>query len=258
MARAAARAGAAEPALQRRRPRTSGSSPTATAARRRGRRRGRPAANVVDPAWAAVDWTLGARGTHGALLVARSSPSSPASSPGTRCRSTRRSTSSTSASLPTSRRSRSASSASPASPARSGSATSPTGSGASGSGRSSASGYRHLLRVLLLMREHPTPALLYAMVARTGPARLRPRVGLRRHPRRALPGQALRHDLRHPQPRGGAGAASALGHRRPLRPHRQLRARVLARHRLQLVSMVCIWLAAPRKVRAVAGRILTR
>ena len=52
----------------------------------------------------------------------------------------------------------------------------------------------------------------------------------------------------------GGGAARPLGDRRAARRHRQLRPRLLARHRRRRLSAVAIWLAAPRKVRAVAGR----
>ena len=69
----------------------------------------RRAANVVDAAWAAVDWTLAPRHAHGPLLVDRGRATSAGSSPGTRCRCTRRSTSSTSASARARRRGRSGS-----------------------------------------------------------------------------------------------------------------------------------------------------
>ena len=58
----------------------------------------RAASNVVDPAWAAIEWTLGARRPHQALLVDRARLLLRPRSPGTPCRCTRRSTSSRSAS----------------------------------------------------------------------------------------------------------------------------------------------------------------
>ena len=47
-----------------------------------------------------------------------------------------------------------------------------------------------------------------------------------------------------------------VGHRPDLRPHRQLRCSASgSRSRLSIVSAVAIFIAAPRKVRRVAGRI---
>ena len=67
-----------------------------------------------------------------------------------------------------------------------------------------------------------------------GPPRLRGRLRLRSDPDGAVPGRPLQLDLRRAQHRlqrrGGDGA---LGHGPALRPHRQLRAGVLARHRMQ-------------------------
>ena len=141
------------------------------AARRR-RRAERPARrsrlNVVDPAWAAVDWTLRPRHAHRAASGGSRSAISAGSTPGTPCRCTRPNIWSRSASARPSRPGRWASSAWSAFPARSCSATSPTASAANGCGPSARSGFAVCYLALIALQAFPTPPLLYVMVAAQG------------------------------------------------------------------------------------------
>ncbi len=76
----------------------------------------------------------------------------------------------------------------------------------------------------------PAPALRHGR--RPGPARLRPRHGLRRDSGRAVPGPALRHHLRHAQQRlDPRRRERPLGRRPGLRPGPQLCPGLLARDR---------------------------
>src|SRR5262249_27244760 len=69
---------------------------------------------------------------------------------------------------------------------------------------------------------------------RAGCSRLRPGLGFRRDSRGDLPGTALRADLRHAQPDlDHRRRERPLAHRGALRPHRRLRARILAVDRRQ-------------------------
>ena len=109
---------------------------------------------------------------------------------------------------------------------------------------------------LLLLRDSPSPALLYLMVVSQGLLGygLTSVVG-------AIPAEIFqgRHYgsifgmlmLAVDRRRGHR----SVGDRRVTRRHRQLRAGVLDRDRLTVVSAAAIWLAAPRKVRLVAGRV---
>ena len=73
-------------------PRRSACSRTATPTRPPAAR-GAPPVNIVDPAWAAIDWTLARAMRTGAVLVDRGRRTSRRCSPGTPCRCTRPSTS---------------------------------------------------------------------------------------------------------------------------------------------------------------------
>ena len=118
-------------------------------------------------------------------------------------------------------------------------------------------GLRALLRRCSLLRSYPTAGAALRHGRRAGHARLRPDLGLRRDPRRDLPGSALRQHLRHADAgRDRRRRARALGDRRAPRRHRQLRPRPSgSRSAASALSALAIWLAAPRHVRAVAGRI---
>ena len=105
-----------------------------------------PVSNIVDPDWAAIDWTLAARAAHGAVLVVRAQAISADCTSGTRCRFTRPNIFSTSASARAWRCGRWARSACSGFPARSCSGTSRTGSDGSGYGPPVASALRSALR----------------------------------------------------------------------------------------------------------------
>jgi len=106
-------------------------------------------------------------------------------------------------------------------------------------------------------RPDADPALPHGRLA--GHARLWPHLGRRRHPRRDFPGPALRHHLRHADAGVHRGrGCGAVGDGRALRRHRQLHAGVLLAIGASVLSAVAIWLAAPRAVRAVAGRVRVR
>ena len=85
------------------------------------------------------------------------------------------------------------------------SATSPIASGGSGCGRSRAPGMSPATRSSSACAAFPTPALLYAMVLSQGVLGYGTLVGVRRHPRRAVPGPALWLRLRRAQPGGECG-----------------------------------------------------
>ena len=108
---------------------------------------------------------------------------------------------------------------------------------------------------LLALEGRPSTAAL-SDGPRPGPARLRPRHGLWRDPGRAVPGQALRQHLRHAQQRlDPRRRERPLADGRALRPARQLCAGFWLAIALGLLSIVCVWHAAPRKVRVVAGQV---
>ena len=95
------------------------------------------------------------------------------------------------------------------------------------------------------------------MVVGAGRARLRRHLGVRRHRRRDLPGQALRHHLRHADAGGDRRRrAGPVGHGRAVRRPGQLHAGLLDRRGSERCCRC--WrsgMAAPRKVRAVAGQM---
>ena len=120
-------------------------------------------------------------------------------------------------------------------------------------------------RVCHLLRDPPPhapgcdPGALVCDGSLSGRARLWHVVGVRRHPRRALPGQALRLGLRRAEPGASAGAGTGPWVTGVL--YDRTGSYVLAFWLaivFSIASAVCIWLAAPRKVRAVAGRIPAR
>ena len=132
---AAGRAGAHQPAAAQ----AAGGHGAAARRRRRAERSAAPPpSNVVNEAWAAVDWTLWPRHAHARRSGGSRWRISPPSTPGTRCRCTRPSTWWRSASARRWRRGRWVSSACSASPGRSRSATSPTASAGNGYGPSPA------------------------------------------------------------------------------------------------------------------------
>ena len=193
-----------------------------------------PPSNVVNEAWAAVDWTLGramrtapfwwiALGVFLRPLRLVRGAGAPDQVPGGDRLQPDRGGVGAGPRQPV-RHSR----------ARSRSATSPTASAGNGYGPSAALGFAICFLALIALEHNPTPMLLYVMVAAQGGARLRPDLDLRRGGGRDLPGQALRQHLRHADAGGDRRRrARALGHRRAVRRARELRAGLLDLRRAQ-------------------------
>ena len=119
---------------------------------------------------------------------------------------------------------------------------------------------RDLLRGPAAARRLPHPAAALRDGGVAGHARLRPHLGGGRDPGRDLPGPALRLDLRHADAlldrgrRGRARGSPACCTTTPATTSLAFQIAIAC----SVVSAVAIWLAAPRKVRAVAGRLRAR
>ena len=142
-------------------------------------------------------------------------------------------------------------------PGRSSSAMCRTASAANGPGRSAALGFVICFAALIALQRGADPGAALHHGAGAGLSRLFGDLGARADRRRDLRGAAFRLDLRHADAvRRSSAARPARGSPALLHDHTgNYDAAFWIALALSIVSAIAIFIAAPRKVRLVAGRV---